>query len=129
MWGCRKKLAELRASALAALALAALAAVFPEVVRKGSERGEDRAVVDIGPLASRLEQPGSCEPVDVMTQRRRGNIQLGLELARSRAVATRLDDVTENREPGRVSERAELFRMPLQLSRHPDHSSILEEWK
>src|SRR5688572_26704170 len=52
---------------LAALALAALAAVLPEVVGKGSKGREDCAVVDIRSLTSRLEQPGSRQSVDVVT--------------------------------------------------------------
>src|SRR5688572_32654293 len=70
----------------AALGLAALAAVFPQVVGQASQAREIGGVVVVRPLAARTEQPCIDQLLEVVTQRRRRQVDMRLDVTRRSAL-------------------------------------------
>src|SRR4029077_2953781 len=104
--------------AAALRAAAPLAAVFPEIIRERLQLVVGRLVVDEGALAAGRDQAGGGEALQVVAERRRGDVQLVLDVARRRAVGAPLHDVAEDRETDGVSQRAELLGVTIEFRRH-----------
>jgi hypothetical protein len=102
----------------APLHLAALAAVFPEVIRQRADRGKLRAVVVKRSLVAARQQSGFDEALQMMTEGGRGQIDVRLDLACGGPLGAALDDIPEDRKANRVTKGAELFAVSFELWRH-----------
>src|SRR5262245_22412789 len=96
------------------------AAVFPKELRHGLERGEVRGVDGQAAFSARLDQCARHEPIEMMVERRPGDLQLLLELGRRHALWACLDDGPQDGEPGGMSESPELSRVAFEYA----HTSI-----
>src|ERR1700722_14443707 len=104
-------------SAAAALT-SLLAAVLPEVVRQDAQRRVVGGVVMERPLGARGEDPCVEQAFQVMTQRRRREVHMGLDLPGSGALGSRLNHEAEDLQPDRVAEGTELLGVTLYLRGH-----------
>src|ERR1041385_530367 len=107
-----------RKSATTRLPLPTGAAVFPEVVGEPAERAVVGGVIVERALGSRGDDPGVDEPLQVVAQRRSREIDVALDVAGRGAARTGRDDETQDLQPDRVPERAQLLRVPFELRRH-----------
>src|SRR5439155_1519094 len=73
------------ASATRAAAAAAVAAVFPQEIREHLQRREIRGVKGEPPFAPGLHEVRRDEPIQVMVERRPGDLELLLERGRGDA--------------------------------------------
>src|ERR1700722_7621116 len=94
-------------------ALAALAAVLPQEVGERAEGLVVGRVEERLPLAAGGHEPRVHHAVEVVIQRRPGNVELLLELRRRDPLGTGLHDRPQEGEPGHVAERGELVGMTL----------------
>src|SRR5215207_298429 len=68
----------------AAAALAALAAVLPQVIRQAAEAVVNSRVVVVGAFAARREQASIHQALEMMAQRRSRHVDVGLDLTSGR---------------------------------------------
>ena len=92
---------------------AVLAAVLPEVIRQSPERVVVRGEVAERSFFSRVDHASIEEPLEMMTQRRGGEIHMCLDGPRGHALAARLHDEPENRQPDGMTKRSELLGVML----------------
>src|ERR1019366_3560270 len=109
----------LRGVESATLRLAALAAVFPDVVGERAYRGKLGCVVVEGAFASHLQEIGVDQALQVMAQCRRWKVDVLLDLERGRPLGAALDYEAKNRQASRVPESAELLGVSIELRGHP----------
>src|SRR5438445_11101528 len=91
----------------AAAALSALAAILPEVRRERAQGVVVGAVEDERPLFADLEELGGGEALQVVAERRRGEIDVLLNFAGGGAARIALDDAAEDSEAHGTATRAE----------------------
>src|SRR5262245_56971050 len=94
--------------------LAALAAVFPEVRGQGAERVVVGAVVVERPFPPRTEDAGVDEPLQVVAQRRRWQVDVLLDFTSRRAIHAGLDHEAQHGEPHGMTERGELVSVAVE---------------
>ena len=105
-------------AAAAAVGLAALAAVFPQVVGEGAQGGVVGAIVDEPALGALLEHAGRRQPFEVVTQRGPRDLELGLEVADHGALGVALHHQAHDREPHRTAQGSQLPGVALELRVH-----------
>src|SRR5690349_17248706 len=102
----------------AAPRLAALAAVFPEIVGERAKRHVLRGVVVERAFTAGLEKASVDEAFQVVAQRGCRQIHVTLNVTRRRSLIARLDDEPQDGEAHRVAERAQLLGMAVEFRRH-----------
>src|SRR5882672_8908082 len=102
----------------AAAPLPALATILPEVVGERAKGAVIGAVVDERPFAAGRQQAGGREPLQVVAERRRWHVELGLDLPGRRSALLALNDVAQDRKTDRAAERGELSGVAPELCRH-----------
>src|SRR5687768_11321289 len=102
----------------AAARFATLAAVFPKVVGEHAQGRVVGGVVEERSFAPALEQIRVRQPLQMVAQRRGGQIDLCLDVAGGHASVSALHDAAQNREPNRMAERAQLFGVTIELRGH-----------
>src|SRR5882724_3672516 len=99
-------------------AATSLAAILPEVVGQGFEGVVIGAVEHERPLVAAVEQTRDRQPLQVMAQRRSGQVDVVLDLSRWRALRIALDDEPQDGQAGRVPQRAQLLGVLVEFARH-----------
>jgi hypothetical protein len=99
---------DLLSSAATITVPATVAAVLPEELGECFQRSKICGVQRQAALSTRLDQLARDEPIQVVVERRPGDLELFLELGRRDAIAARLNDGSQDGKPRSMAECTEL---------------------
>ena len=94
---------------------ALLAAILPEVVGQSAKRAIFRGVIVKCALLATNEQTCIQQALQVMTECRGGQVDMGLNLASGPSVFAALHDEAKDRQPHWMTERCKLVRVMFEL--------------